>query len=146
MQYNVSGRKSSTTPRKVKNCTFSRRAFRDNNLLTGKTLARFVEELSRNVDFFLCVGLMLSDSDKWLHPDQTQFSLTSPSLSPFGFLPHLYPQVPVSLRSEFRRTHGETVCQTLLHGTVWRSVSTCTHLSTIRLPFQTKYQATRSNV
>ena len=54
-------------------------------------------------------------------------SLTSPSLCPFGFLPHPNPQMAVSLHCEFRNnSHGETVCQTVCY-TLWRSVVTCAH-------------------
>jgi len=67
-------------------------------------------------------------TDKWLHPDQVQFSLTSLSLCPFSFLPHLYSQVTVSLRSEWRRTHGETVCKTVCYTVRSHILSTCAHV------------------
>ena len=68
---------------------------------------------------------------KWLHPYQTQcFPITSPSLCPFGFLPHSNPQWLrfCAVSSAIAHVRGKTVCQTVLqYSTVSRSVSTCAH-------------------
>ena len=80
------------------------------------------------------VWLMSKKQDKW-PPNSTEIlllavlhnnngcirtklslSLTSPTLCPFGFLPHSNPQMAVSLRCEFyHSSHGETVCQTVCY-------------------------------
>jgi len=77
------------------------------------------------------------------------FSLTSSTLSPFGFLPHSNPQMAVSLRYEFcHSSHGETVCYTVCYTVRSHvlSLRALTLWSTITLSFQYKYQAARSNV
>jgi len=76
-------------------------------------------------------------------------SLTSPTLCPFGFLPHSNPQMAVSLRCEFRHSsQGETVCQTVCYTLRSHvlSLHALTLWSTVTLSFQYKYQAARSNV
>jgi len=51
-----------------------------------------------------------------LEAESVSLSLTSPTLCPFGFLPHSNDQMAVSLRCEFRRSsYGETVCQTVCY-------------------------------
>jgi len=84
-----------------------------------------------------------SQANGWIVTKLTSL-LTSPSLSPFLFLPHPNPIMAVSLRREFcRGLHREAVCQTVCYTVRSHVLSLCAHTlwSTITLTFHTQYQA-----
>jgi len=64
----------------------------------------------------ICANRFFSQANGWIATKLTP-SLTSPSLSPFPFLPHPNPHMAVSLRCEFRHysSHREAVCQSVCY-------------------------------